>query len=80
MDPPNSHKLCVLCSGFSTQRRQLLAQGVPYCEDLPMKVLRTRLNIALGCFLLQCPTAGKEPQVVVLPSLTTSVCRREPVS
>lgn len=34
-----------------------------------MKVLRTRLNIALGGFLLQCPTAGKEPLVVVLPSL-----------
>ncbi|XP_073668191.1 uncharacterized protein [Paramisgurnus dabryanus] len=67
IDPPDSHKLCIVCLGLLHAETALVGSECPHCDELTMRVLRTRLNIALESSSLQPPTAAKVPLVGAQP-------------
>ncbi len=60
--PPDSHDHCIACPGLAHAEAALEESDCAHCADLPIRVLRTRRNVARGPFGVR-PTAASEPLV-----------------
>ncbi len=58
--PPDSHGHCIACLGLAHTEAALEESDCAHCADLPMRVLRTRRNVARGLFGVR-PTAARAP-------------------
>ncbi len=60
--PPDSHDHCIACLGLAHAEAALEESDCAHCADLPMRVLRTRRNVARCPFGVR-PTVASEPLV-----------------
>ncbi len=61
-NPPDSHDHCIACLGLAHPEAALEESDCAHCADLPLRVLRTRRNVARGLFGVR-PTADNVPLV-----------------
>ncbi len=67
-NPPDSHDHCIACLGLAHPEAALEESDCAHCADLPLRVLRTRRNVARGLFGVR-PTADNMPLVGPPPPL-----------
>ncbi len=70
-NPPDNHDHCIACLGLAHAEAALEESDCTQCADLPLRVLRTRRNVARGLFGVR-PTAPNVPLVgpkIVVPTL-----------
>ncbi len=67
-NPLDNHSHCVACLGLAHAEAALEESDCAHCADLPLRVLRTRRNVARGLFGVR-PTADNVPLVGPPPPL-----------
>ncbi len=67
-NPPDNHEHCIACLGLAHAEAALEESDCAQCADLPLRVLRTRRNVARGLFGVR-PTAASVPLVGPPPPL-----------
>ncbi len=67
-NPPDGHDHCIACLGLAHAEAVLEESDCAQCADLPLRVLRTRRNVARGLLGVR-PTAANVPLVGPPPPL-----------
>ncbi len=67
-NPPDGHDHCIACLGLAHAEAALEESDCAQCADLPLRVLRTRRNVARGLSGVR-PTAANVPLVGPPPPL-----------